>query len=68
MISLSRQCEFPGMSRSSFHYQVRGEEAYNLVLMRLIEEQYTRRPTFGVEKMRDWLWIKGYWGNEKRVR
>ena len=36
--------------------------------MRLIDEQYTRRPTFGVEKMRDWLRNQGHWVNEKRVR
>jgi len=36
--------------------------------MRLIDEQYTRRPTFGVEKMRDWLRNQGHWVNEKRIR
>jgi len=34
----------------------------NDFLMRLIDEQYTRRPTFGVEKMRDWLRNQGHIG------
>jgi len=68
MISLSRQCDLLGMNRSSFYYRSRRDNTYNDFLMRLIDEQYTRRPTFGVEKMRDWLRNQGYWVNEKRVR
>jgi putative transposase len=68
MISLSRQCDLLGMNRSSFYYRSRRDNTYNDFLMRLIDEQYTRRPTFGVEKMRDWLRNQGYWINEKRVR
>jgi putative transposase len=67
-LSLSRQCELLGMSRSSFYYRAREENGYNEFLMRLIDEQFTRRPTFGVEKMRDWLRNQGYWVNTKRVR
>ena len=68
MISLSRQCDLLGMNRSSFYYKSRRNDTYNDFLMRLIDEQYTRRPTFGVEKMRDWLRNQGHWVNEKRVR
>ncbi len=68
MISLSRQCDLLGMNRSSFYYRCRRDDGYNDFLMRLIDEQYTRRPTFGVEKMRDWLRNQGRWVNEKRVR
>jgi len=68
MISLSRQCDLLGMNRSSFYYESRRNDTYNDFLMRLIDEQYTRRPTFGVEKMRDWLRNQGHWVNEKRVR
>jgi len=53
LISLSRQCDLLGMTRSSFYYKSRRKDTYNDFLMRLIDEQYTRRPTFGVEKMRD---------------
>jgi len=68
MISLSRQCDLLGMNRSSFYYRSRRNDTFNDFLMRLIDEQYTRRPTFGVEKMRDWLRNRGLWVNEKRVR
>jgi len=68
MISLSRQCDLLGMNRSSFYYRSRSDNTYNDFLMRLIDEQYTRRPFFGVEKMRDWLRNQGHRVNEKRVR
>lgn len=67
-LSLSRQCELLGMSRSSFYYRSRKDDGYNNDLMRLIDEQFTRRPSFGVEKMRDWLRNQGHWVNTKRVR
>ncbi len=68
LLSLSRQCELLGMNRSSFYYRSRRDEGYNNYLMRLIDEQFTRRPTFGVEKMRDWLRNQGHRVNTKRVR
>lgn len=68
MISLSRQCDLLGMSRSSFYYKSRRDDTYNDFLMRLIDEQYTRRPFFGVLKMRDWLRRQGHCVNYKRVR
>ena len=36
--------------------------------MRLIDEQYTRTPFFGVPKMTAWLRRQGHWVNEKRIR
>jgi len=68
MISLARQCDLLGMNRSSFYYRSRRNDGYNDFLMRLIDEQYTQRPTSRVEKMRDWLRNQGHWVNEKRVR
>ena len=67
MISASRQFDLLGLNRSSYYYTPLGENSFNIFLMRLIDEQYTRRPTFGVEKMTDWLRNHGYWVNEKRV-
>lgn len=68
MISLSRQCELLEMSRSSYYYRSQRDNSYNEYLMRLMDEQYTRRPTFGVEKMTDWLRRQGHRVNEKRIR
>jgi putative transposase len=67
MISVSRQCALLGLNRSSYYYAPLGENPFNLFLMRLIDEHHTRRPTFGVEKMTDWLRNQGCWVNEKRI-
>jgi putative transposase len=40
----------------------------NLKLMRLLDEQYTRTPFYGVRRMRYWLAEQGYGVNVKRVR
>src|SRR5262245_49601079 len=50
-ISVSRQCELIGLPRASFYYEPAGESAENLFLMRLLDEQYTRTPFYGVLKM-----------------
>jgi putative transposase len=67
-ISVARQCEVIGLARSSFYYQPAVESAANLQYMRLIDEQYTRMPYYGVEKMTAWLRGKGYEVGPKRVR
>lgn len=40
----------------------------NLRLMNLIDEQYTRMPFYGVEKMTEWLRRQGFTVNPKRIR
>ena len=40
----------------------------NLMLMRLIDEQYTRTPFYGVPRMTAWLRREGFRVNPKRVR
>jgi putative transposase len=57
-----------GLSRSGLYYEPQGESALNLTLMRLLDEQYTRTPFFGVLKMTDALTKQGYTVNPKRVR
>ena len=39
----------------------------NLLLMRLIDEQYTRTPFYGVPRITKWLREQGYQVNHKRV-
>lgn len=68
MISISRQCNLLGLSRSSYYYRSHRDDSYNEFLMRLIDEQYTRTPFFGVPKMTAWLCRQGHWVNEKRIR
>jgi len=66
-ISIVRQCELLDLPRSSYYYQPVGESAENLHLMRLLDEQYTRAPFYGIKRMTAWLQTQGYEVNHKRV-
>ena len=66
-LSIARQCELVGLARSSYYYQGAGESAENLHLMRLLDEQYTRTPFYGIKRMTAWLETQGYEVNHKRV-
>jgi putative transposase len=57
-----------GLNRTSLYYEAQAETTENLVLMRLLDEQYTRCPFYGVRRMTAWLASQGYPVNEKRVR
>jgi putative transposase len=65
---MGRQCELLGLSRSSYYYRPTGESEANLLYMRLLDEQYTRRPFYGVDKMTKFLRDQGHAVNPKRVR
>jgi len=67
-LSVRRQCELIGLNRSSFYYQPAGESEYNLLLMRLLDRQYTRTPFYGWPRMTAWLRREGHSVNPKRVR
>ena len=67
-ISVRRQCELLGVNRSGLYYQPLGESAENLKLMRLIAEEYTRRPFYGSRKMMRWLQEQGHRVGRHRVR
>ena len=54
-LSVRRQCELLGLSRSSLYYEPAAETAENLKLMRLIDEQYTAHPFYGSRRMAKWL-------------
>ncbi len=68
MIAISRQCELLGLYRSSYYYISHRDDSYNLELMRLIDEKFTRTPFYGVPKMTAWLRSLGHVVNPKRVR
>ncbi len=65
---MRRQCELLGVSRSGLYYEPLGESTENLKLMRLIDEEYTRRPFFGSRKIMQWLHQQGYQVGRHRVR
>lgn len=66
-IPLCRQCELLGLSRSGYYYQPVPESEEDLLLMNLIDEQYTLTPYYGVRRMVYALNQKGYQVNHKRV-
>jgi putative transposase len=67
-LSLRRQCELVGLNRSSWYYQPARESPLNLLLMRLLDEQYTRTPFYGWPRMTTYLQDRGYPVNHKRVQ
>lgn len=65
-----RQCELAGVSRATAYAQRKPTmpNTEDLVLLRLIDEQYTRRPYYGSRKMVAYLKGQGHWVNRKRVQ
>lgn len=68
LVPIARQCDLLGISRSAYYYQSCKDESYNLALMRLIDEEYTRYPFYGIEKMTAVLRRQGHTINPKRIR
>ena len=67
-ISVTRQCELLGLSRSSLYYEAAVESQLNLELMRKLDEQYTRTPFYGSRRMVEGLRRQGHDINRKRVQ
>jgi putative transposase len=68
MIPISRQCELLGLSRASYYYRSERDDSYNLRLMNLIDEHFTRTPFYGVARMTAYLNRQGPPVNAKRIR
>lgn len=66
-LSIRRQCLLAGISRAAFYYEASPESEENLLLMRLIDEQFMRHPEYGSPRMTDWLRDQGHAVNQKRV-
>lgn len=66
-LTIAKQCELLGLARSSFYYQKAEVSEENLILMRLIDEQYLKTPFYGVPRLTVWLRQQGYLVNHKRV-
>lgn len=50
-LSIQRQCELLGLSRSAYYYSPCSESALNLRLMRLIDEAHMKYPFYGYRRM-----------------
>jgi putative transposase len=69
-IALSRQCELAGVARASVYRRTieREQDEEDLLLCRLIDEEYTRRPFYGSRRMVVCLGRLGHVVNRKRVQ
>jgi putative transposase len=67
-LSVRRQCQLLGLSRSSLYYEPAAETEENLRLMRLIDREYTAHPFLGSRRMTAWLIEQGEAVNRKRVQ
>ena len=67
-LSLTRQCQLLGLSRSSLYYQPATDNTEDLALMALIDRQFLETPYYGSRKMTAWLRREGPIVNRKRVR
>jgi putative transposase len=67
-LSIARQCELLDLARSSYYYEPVPESEEDLLLMRLLDEQYTRTPFYGLRKLVVFLEEQGYVVDRKRVR
>ena len=68
MITIDRQCSLVSLARSSYYYQSERDDRYNLLIMKLIDEQFTKAPFYGVPRMTGWVIRQGYPVNRKRIR
>ena len=67
-LSVRRQCALLGLAAASYYYQAAPESAENLLYQRLLDEEYTAHPFYGVRKMTVWLRLQGHLVGPKRVR
>lgn len=67
-LSVYHQCELLGLSRSTLYYEPRPVDEETLLLMRLVDEEYTRHPFYGTRKMTMYLRNLGYVVNRKRLQ
>jgi len=67
-LSIRRQCELLGLAPASYYYRAEPESPENLHYMRLLDQEYTDHPFYGVRKMAVWLQNQGHAVGPKRVR
>ena len=67
-ISIVKQCNILGISRSGYYYSPRPESPENLKIMRIMDEQYLKTPFYGTRRMHAHIKYQGYSVNIKRIR
>jgi putative transposase len=66
-VSVKRQCQLLGVSRSSLYYKPVAAPPADLELMRMIDEQYLKTPFYGSRRMAAHLQRRGHSVDRKRV-
>ncbi len=66
-LSLRRQCSLIGISRSGIYYEPTVDDGEDLILMKIMDQQYLERLFYGIRKMVIALEEHGYCVNRKRV-
>jgi putative transposase len=67
-LSVRKQCELLSLNRSSYYYSAVEEKIEDLLLKRLIDEEYTRHPFLGSRRMTIYLRSLQHEVNRKRVQ
>lgn len=67
-LSITRPCELLGLRRSTDYYQLKSKSAFNLALMRLIDETFFMAPFFGSRQMTRHLANCGYMVGRRRIK
>ena len=67
-LSVRRQCQLMGLAPASYYYQAEPESVENQLYLRLLDQEYTDHPFYGVRKMTVWLQQQGFAVGPKRVR
>lgn len=67
-LSVSKQCKLLNVNRSTVYYKKRPIKSLDLELMKRIDEQYLKTPSWGSRSMRNHLCRLGYKVNRKRIQ
>jgi putative transposase len=66
-LSVRRQCELLGLSRSGYYYQPRPVDEETLKIMDLIDRQFLETPILGKRRMKEYLETQGHSVGIRRV-
>ncbi len=66
-LSVTKQCQLLGPSRSSFYYRPLGTDPFRLEIMHAIDRIYSQYPFYGVRRIQQALRREGYAVNHNRV-
>lgn len=67
-LSVRRQCELLSVNRTSLYYQPKTPDELTILLMNMIDEEFTRHSFYGTRRMTAYLRNLGYEVNRKRVQ